>query len=688
MMGVRRSVTLTWRRALKLGQWLRLMASRVLSARRDDLVTSMDLCDDPLVAHVLGTVPAFHSRLVPTNARRFVGWGRKWSGRRAVDIAKDKGAEFVLLEDGFLRSVGRRDRSLSVAMDDLGVHYDASSPSRLEELIKVPLSTEEEARALALMQLWRDGRVSKYNAAPELDTELPDQYVLVIDQVRGDMSIRYGAADAQSFDNMLQTALADNPTSQVIVKLHPDVFTDAAKSHFDPERLRKMDRVQVVAENCHPVSLIEHAQAVYTVTSQVGFEALIWGKPVHVFGMPFYAGWGLTKDALPAPDRRGHSSLAQLVHAALIRYVRYIDPFTDKAWEAEDAVRHVTLQRQHRFKLPAQVTALGFSPWKRRFVGQFFADTKVRFARHASPDMPVAIWGRNQAPEVAKAVLRIEDGFLRSAGLGADLIRPSSLVIDQTGIYYDATGPSDLEAILNNIDLTDDQISRAQRLRESIVSEGVSKYNVGVRAWTRPKHAEKIVLVAGQVETDASLAFGSPDVKTNLELLKRARELHPNDYVVFKPHPDVMAGLRDIQGAKDPYVAHCDEVLTVDIAPDHLLAQVDVVHTMTSLIGFEALLRGIQVTCHGIPFYAGWGLTADMLPCPRRVGRLTLDALVYGVLIAYPRYYDFEANCFVGPEKTLETLAKLRSSSSHGNWYRKLRRRLIVFVLKLRGAKK
>jgi capsular polysaccharide export protein len=62
---------------------------------------------------------------------------------------------------------------------------------------------------------------------------------------------------------------------------------------------------------------------------------------------------------------------------------------------------------------------------------------------------------------------------------------------------------------------------------------------------------------------------------------------------------------------------------------------------LTSLTGFEALLRGCEVTCHGTPFYAGWGLTRDLGRVPDRRGRtLTLDALVAGVLILYPRYLD------------------------------------------------
>ena len=72
-----------------------------------------------------------------------------------------------------------------------------------------------------------------------------------------------------------------------------------------------------------------------------------------------------------------------------------------------------------------------------------------------------------------------------------------------------------------------------------------------------------------------------------------------------------------------------------------LLGQVDALHVINSLAGFEGLCRGVEVTTHGIPFYAGWGLTRDLGPVPaRRQHRRTLDELVAAVLILYPRYLD------------------------------------------------
>ena len=46
----------------------------------------------------------------------------------------------------------------------------------------------------------------------------------------------------------------------------------------------------------HEVAATRPVDAVYVVTSTMGFEALLVGKPVTTFGVPWYAGWGVTDD--------------------------------------------------------------------------------------------------------------------------------------------------------------------------------------------------------------------------------------------------------------------------------------------------------------------------------------------------------------------------------------------------------
>ncbi len=603
------------------------------------------------------------SRLFAGRYDMVAGWGSRHSGERARDIAAKTGMSCILLEDGFLRSVERNDAPLSIVVDDLGIYYDATRPSRLERLIAARLSVEEEARTRALISSWRSAPVSKYNHARDYDNALPGRYVLVADQTVGDASIRRGLADETTFQRMLDAALAENPDHTVVVKCHPDIYTRRKRGHFDAHTLARDARIQVIASDCHPAQLIERADAVYVVTSQIGFEALLFGKRTRVFGMPFYAGWGLTRDELSAPNRRGTATLDQLVHATLVAYPRYLDPETNELCEVERVLAHIALQRQMRSRFPSKLNACGFSWLKRPILRRFLKGSQITFHKDGSGrSSPTVVWGSAQPKNLPhdSRLIRVEDGFLRSVGLGADLVRPMSWVFDDEGIYYDSSRPSRLERILQETTFDTALLERARKLRERIVNANLTKYNATTQGWRRPATTKRVILVPGQVEHDAAIRFATPGVNTNIGLLRAVRQNNPDAYVVYKPHPDVAAGLRHEGQGETEVKNWCDEIVT-DADMGSMLAAVDEVHVLTSLTGFEALLREKPVTCYGQPFYAGWGLTTEHAPLTRRTRALELDELVAGALILYPTYVSRVTECFTTPERVVDELIEWRS---------------------------
>jgi capsular polysaccharide export protein len=315
--------------------------------------------------------------------------------------------------------------------------------------------------------------------------------------------------------------------------------------------------------------------------------------------------------------------------------------------------------------IPHNVFAYGFSYRKRAIVRRFLAGARVRFVKSAKsvPEQSaVLLWGANPPPEKLAAnvrILRVEDGFLRSVGLGADLVQPVSWVIDQRGIYFDARTASDLEHLLASSQFTEELLFRASRLKSRIVKSGLTKYNVGAAGWTRPANHAKVILVPGQVETDASLRFGAPSICTNMGLLKAVRTANPDAYIVYKPHPDVIAGLRAKGQDEDDAGRWCNEVVTSGHMGE-MLSLVDEVHVLTSLAGFEALLRGKPVTCYGQPFYAGWGLTTDIVRLRRRKRKLVLEELIAGALILYPTYVSRNTGRLTTPEQALDELLSWR----------------------------
>ena len=277
----------------------------------------------------------------------------------------------------------------------------------------------------------------------------------------------------------------------------------------------------------------------------------------------------------------------------------------------------------------------------------------------------IAVWPSNaphglQAEADAHGVSLhpVEDGFLRSAGLGSDCHPPHSIILDWSGLHLDPTRPSDLEALIATPIDNPVLIARAERLMRDLVDAGISKYASGGRNFERPVQGRRLVLVTGQVEDDLSVRLGGGDVQGNLDLIRRARAAEPDAHLLFKPHPDVDAGHRRGR-ISDAQALEFADAIVRDVPMASLLDSVDAVHVLTSLAGFEALIRGCEVVTHGQPFYAGWGLTRDLAPpIERRWGRIVTKAqLVAATLILYPRYLDPVTKLPCPPEILVERLA-------------------------------
>ncbi|HAV9267187.1 TPA: capsular polysaccharide biosynthesis protein [Escherichia coli] len=621
----------------------------------------------------------------PLSGDVFVGWGQKANAKQIKQKAQALGLPYWQLEDGFIGYIGhpaRGGKAVSLIADPVGIYYDARQPSQLEQLIATSCEPQMLARAERLIgELVRLG-ITKYNCYTA-DSGLPDTLtarlhsdprpkVLLIDQVAGDLSIPGALASEEDFVAMVAAARRNHPDARLLLRTHPD--TRLGKKSGVLARLA-LDDVEVVAEHCHPHALLNSVEAVYTVSSQMGFEALLLGKAVYCFGMPFYAGWGLTHDSKTCPRRQGPIALPQLVAAALILYPRYLDPILGQRCEVEQVLDIIAGQQSPapRYR---RLYMVGFSLWKRAFMRAFCQPLaeELRFVRKLpetlADDEQVLVWG-SRHPERQNAI-RVEDGFIRSRGLGSNLCRPSSLCIDPVGIYFDSRRPSGLEQLLNQHELTDQELARGETLVDLLRQHGVSKYNVGtIKPFTPPADGRSLVLVVGQVDGDASILTGSPVIRSNEALLWAVRDARPEAHILFKPHPDVVAGNR--AGAiSAECLAHCVDSQVLDLGLTSLYPHVDELHTMTSLSGFEALVQGVNVTTWGQPFYSGWGLTEDRHPAPRRQRPLPLAALVYLTLVAYPRYIDWQSGLWMSPEQLIRQLAAQGHSSSQkaSRWQR------------------
>lgn len=584
-------------------------------------------------------------------------------------------------DEGFLRLPGARtQRPLSSIVDGLGIHYDATAASELETMLQVGGWEDDDilARAEAGIALLRQARLSLDNDPRRADlatllgkavTARP--LVVIIDQAQRDPTIGFGLASETGFSTMLAAAAAEHPNADRVVVMDPAAKKNAV-GHLDREAVEATG-ARLIAEPVEAWSVIEAASRLYVVTSHIGFEASLVGRPVTCFGVPFYAGWGFTDDRLDPIRRTRSRSPVEVFAAVYLICSRYFEPYGGETCRFEEAAAILRLIVEEQRANAARTLCIGFAGWKRRWLSRALASPGQRPAiaapRHAPKPSEIARYDRvvawaSRAPadltaacrEAKVPLLRMEDGFIRSIGLGVALRPGASHVIDATGIYYDATGPSDLETLLEAGAFPADVLERAQRLRAAVVEAKLSKYNVGSAPMPAMPRPGKVVLVAGQVENDASIHLCMATVTRNVDLLKLARQRHPDAVIAFKPHPDVEAGLRPGRVLPEELSSLADIVLR-DVPAADAIAAADHVETISSLIGFEALLRGRSVTTHGLPFYAGWGLT-ESPACPRRTRRITLDELVAGALIVYPHYVDPQTGLPSPPEVIIQRLSE------------------------------
>ncbi|WP_434619688.1 capsular polysaccharide biosynthesis protein [Tabrizicola sp. M-4] len=614
---------------------------------------------------------------LPRPGEGVVVWGRSPTAGRGEAAAARRAAPLIRVEDAFLRSLrpGRQgDAPLGLLIDPHGVHFDASSPSLIERIIAThPLDDSNLlSRARDAIARLQASDLSKYNIHDPDLAPPPPGYVLLVDQTRNDASIRHSGASAATFQQMLAAAREDHPTARILIKTHPETRLGLRPGHFDPATLPPNVTLETGAHS--PWKLLEGAIAVYAVSSQMGFEAILAGHRPRIFGQPFYAGWGLTQDEQPIPRRRRSLTRAQLFAAAMILAPTWFDPCRNRLCTLEEAIDQLEADtfawRQDRHGH----VALNIRLWKRRPLQQVFGRIRpVLFARNPEQAQRLVqktgrrLLGWGTATPDLPALTRIEDGFLRSRGLGADLIPPLSLVTDDRGLYFDPARESRLEALLLSPPPPGGE-ARAERLISRLTALGLSKYNLPAAAL--PDLTEQLppgrrILVPGQVEDDASIRLGAGDIRTNLALLQAVRDANPDAVLIYKPHPDVVAGLRP--GTVPPQdLARLANLTLPKADPIALIAACDEVWTITSTLGFEALLRGRRVTTLGAPFYAGWGLTRDLGPVPQRrlrrpdgslQPRPSLAALAHAALIAYPRYIDPVTRRPCPPEVALDRLA-------------------------------
>jgi len=349
-------------------------------------------------------------------------------------------------------------------------------------------------------------------------------------------------------------------------------------------------------------------------------------------------------------------------------------------------IKNIILKNEKKYN--KEIIFLNMSPWKKKWLKDFFYSAKKiyilknkeikNFNDDFFKNKLIIHWGIDYSKEVLNLkkkfkIYIMEDGFIRSKNLGSDLEAPASLSIDSNGIHFNPEYKTDLENLLNEYKLTEIDLKNGKELLNLFLNNSISKYNSfdnNLPNIYKKKNIinKKKILIIGQVEDDASIRYGSPLIKSNLELIKLVsnRYKKEDNFIIYKPHPDVFINNRKGKVSEEELKKYCDYIDTTSKMADLLSLNNIEVHTITSLSGFESLIHKNKTYCYGIPFYSGWGLTEDYIidneAYKRRNKKRTLLEIFTISYIIYPLYFDYEKKIFTSPEIIINKISNQKNS--------------------------
>lgn len=660
------------------------------------VVFSSGILKIPGIQQMLGMELVHASKSAGSSPTCVLGWGVRENTEKARRFAEAHSLPFASLEEGFIRSPGLGtdgQPTVSVVCDEIGIHYDATRPSDLEQLLNddrlLPDAVLEDAkRAMDLMI--RHG-VSKYSGTVDFDPEQLRQrseasrHVLVLDQAYADMSVVFGGASSKSFSEMLEAAILENPDAQVWVKAHP-LTVDGAKPGYLVEIAEK-NGIPVITDHVSPFSLLPHFDRVYAVTSQMGFEALMAGKKVSCFGMPFYAGWGVTDDRIGCNRRHKRRSVLEIFAAAYIMYSRYVHPSTREAATIFDVIEQMAAVRRREKVISGRVFAVAMKRSQRVRLQeglrtrsneiQMIPDFRQAYGMGVDRGSRVATWGTElciSADVLVKQVhcshIVIEDGLLArlETGDAKDSVYSFRIERGSIGGHYGSREASELEQMLSAGGwMSEPLLARSRWLIDQIVEHRITRDGIDAGdALTRKiPSGRKVIVVLGEESAEEVDASGAT-VQSSYELLRQLRASEPDAFIIYRPHGDSFAGSRFGGSSKRELSKVCDHIES-RAGVTHVIDAADEVHVISASSGFFALLRGKNVFCHGLAFYAGWGLTADRMPGHLTAHRTTdrsLEEVVAAAFILHCTYFDGRAGRRCEPEDYVRWLVSCKRARS------------------------
>lgn len=588
-----------------------------------------------------------------------------------------KSSEKVIrLAHGIISSYSTNEDSFSLYQSFQGVYFDSRHESNIESLLRSSWTPDEQDNVIAnlALQMINKYRITKTNDYPQvsfsffLNNGLPN--VLLIDQPIGDESVIYGSSNEQTFNDMLLHVFHNADIANIYIKLHPDTINYGKEGYLQKllhkHNLYEHPLIHVIEDNYNIASFFNFVDEVFVVTSQVGFEALLRGKTVSCFGMPFYSGWGLTNDMQVSTKPKPERTIIDLFVAIMLKYTSYINPFTQKIGNILDLLEYISLQQRHNLK-----QEIAFYKSNQTTISSLKHSVKSKIEINNSKKLPkyenylILTDNEKSYDEIVNQPHHafVRDGFMFSSNINKKT--PSSIIIDYNGSYFNPKNYTDLEFLLNHEQFTEYEYIMAENFLiayHNKINSLLEKESSGLLNKIKQENSDKkIIFVPGQDEECELFMYGSTKIKSNLQLVSQLCSQVENSVIIYKPFIDP-------KSSKDKMVEQSSLKMLNNTAKyknnvvyiekkasiSHCINIADEIHTINSNVALDAILKKKIVVTYGLPFYGGHGLTIDTEVFPRQKCQLSLEEFVLGTYLLYPRYNLYQKDYFLSAYYALE----------------------------------
>lgn len=594
------------------------------------------------------------------------------------DILNTNNKPILRLTSGIISSYLTKEETLSIYKSTNGIYFDSTQDNNLDLLLRSSWQPDSEDIYIANLsiEMIKKYRITKTNEYPDVsfsffsNNEFPN--ILLIDQIIDSPKVILGNSNEQTFNDMLLSVFHSYPNYNIYVKLHPDTINHNKEGYLQ-KLLKKYSLldyplIHVINENYNVISFFDFVEEIFVVTSQVGFEAILRDKKVTCYGLPFYSGWGLTNDMQVSKKTKPNRNTVELFVAIMIKYTKYLNPFTKKLGTILDLLEYISLQKRHSLNKKAIIFNTNKNNSllvKKLFKNYSEVNSLSNFHKHE--DKPIIFTDHIHSYEKLSKDYPssfIREGFLFPNSLNNK--KASSIILDYSGAYFNPSIYSDLDFLLNYEYFTEYEYLIAEKFLinyEKQLSTLLSKESSeNLLKIINNSSNKKIVFIIGQDENSELLFYGKQDnIQNNFQLISEVCKKTSNSLIIYKPPSNginkyySLFNSNSLQTLKNLANKNNNSFyIEKKLSFLKCISLSEEIHTINSNFGLDAIIQSKKVFTYGLPFYGGYGLTNDMYSYPKEKSSLSILDLILGTYIYYPIYYMNGNSFFMNANNTLE----------------------------------